>query len=292
MKILVTGSSGFVGARLTERLKKEGFDFHAISRGNKIHDSNRRFIGTLEEQRFHHSYDSIIHLAAYLTAEHDTESTNKLVDANIRFGLEILSRDCLRPQGLFVDFGSFAELHYSNDKNINYLYSESKKAFELMALYFCKANSIAYTKVIPYTIYSESNQDTKILDLIIAALIAKDVVRLSSGRQILDFIHVDDVIDLLFKILNHSNHSDLHEKSFECGSGKGLSIRELARKAEAISGLKANIEWNESQDRPFDIYRAIGDLALTKEFFGWVPIRSIEDTIKLKVGRMIGIDDT
>jgi CDP-paratose synthetase len=291
MKILVTGSSGFVGSRLTERLKEGDFTFDIIARDNKIYDSNSRFIGALGERRFHHFYDAIIHLAAYLTAEHDAESTNKLVDGNIRFGTEILSRDCLRPQGLFVDFGSFAELHYSNDKRINYLYSASKKAFEMMALYFCKANSITYTKVIPYTIYSEDSQNKKILDLIIGALHAKDAVNLSSGSQILDFIHIDDVIDLLFQILTHENQTELHEISFECGTGKGLSIRELACLVETISGLKANIKWNEKNDRPFDIYQAISDIALAKEFFGWVPMRNIEDTIKTKFGRRLGANE-
>jgi CDP-paratose synthetase len=99
-------------------------------------------------------------------------------------------------------------------------------------------------------------------------------VEMTAGEQILDFIHVDDLTDFYrFCIENYKRLSD--GADYHIGTGRGMSIKELAVLIEDITGKKANIAWGAKQYRKLDVMKAIAPLDSIKKL-NWIPKINLE----------------
>ena len=68
---------------------------------------------------------------------------------------------------------------------------------------------------------------------------------MSSGRQVRDYVPVDDVAMMLMKLIIHP----LAEGIYNCGSGVPISLRELAERCISESGSLTNLELGVFSDR-------------------------------------------
>lgn len=283
-KILITGGSGFIGKELVSKLSKlKDISIDILYRNNITKIPNTPNIRYLKISNFDTSeieYDVFVHLAAFITASRDKLSTINLIESNILFGSELLAEIKLKPGGLFIDTGSFAELHTSNNSKVSYLYAETKKSFENIAKFFASINEYNYCKVYPYTVISEERQDKKLLDIMLSAIDSILPVKMSSGEQVLDFISRDDVVSMYELLILESNFNKLNNKKIECCSGKGTSVIELAKMIETISGKRLNIDWGALPYRETDIMNAVGSTKNAKNLLGWKPSESLNDTLK------------
>jgi len=59
-----------------------------------------------------------------------------------------------------------------------------------------------------------------------------------SGKQLMDCIHVDDAVRMLWGASQH----DLAGKVFEVGSGEGITVADLAQRVVDITGTEAKLE--------------------------------------------------
>lgn len=289
MKILITGATGFVGKNLTVKCMNESFNCTIITRDTK--KSNDLFGNSVTHIFFDEniiSYKSeikkfnpkvIVHLASYLTASDNYENMIKLIEANIKFTCFIL--DSLKNSNVkyFINTGSFSEYFHGDDKlDPTYLYSATKTASRILIDYYSKVIGFKYFTIIPYTIYGPGDSSKKIIDIIYDSLESPIPIDLTKGKQVLDFIHVDDVADFYIMILKNiqkiQNYSVFH-----LGSGKGTSIINLAKLIEKISGKTTNINWGGKEYRKRDIMYAIAPISNLNRDFNWKPKISIEEGI-------------
>jgi UDP-glucose 4-epimerase len=108
------------------------------------------------------------------------------------------------------------------------------------------------------------------------------------GKQTRDFIYVADVVDGWLAVLNKPE--DTAGRIFNLGSGKPLSINELAERTVAAYGLGPNDhEIAYSPARPGEQRRVQADIMLADKSFGWRPKTSFEtglsETIRWAGGR-------
>jgi len=80
-----------------------------------------------------------------------------------------------------------------------------------------------------------------------------------------DFIHIDDVCDLLLLSLN----KNINGSCFNVGSGKSKTIRSIIKTIEKICKRKIKIE--KYPQRPFDCMHNRLDISKTKKHFHWFP---------------------
>lgn len=259
MKILLTGTTGLVGKSLLQYLTK---DKRVTQIGVIIRpttkfefDSSIFLIRTNEgfkENVQEFNPDVVVHLASYLSSLSDENTIENLIDSNIRFGTLLL--DALKDTNLklFINTGSFSE-YDSNDGNYSptYLYSATKHAFRSIIQYYAELKLFKVINAIPYTIYGALEPKKKIIDLLIESLDSVKPLELSSGLQKLDFIHIDDIVDVYVKLIFESNsllcNSDIH-----LGTTKATSIRELSGIIENLTGSKVNVIWGAKPDRERD----------------------------------------
>ncbi|MBC7885592.1 MAG: UDP-glucose 4-epimerase GalE [Saprospiraceae bacterium] len=97
------------------------------------------------------------------------------------------------------------------------------------------------------------------------------------GSCIRDYIHVCDLARAHTKALNYifEGKQDKPGDIFNIGIGNGLSVLEIIRAFEKVSGLKLNYEKGER--RPGDIMAIFSDYKKAKEQLDWFPEYNVDD---------------
>ena len=101
----------------------------------------------------------------------------------------------------------------------------------------------------------------------------KKAVLWGTGKVYREFLYVDDLADACVFLINNYNSSEI----INIGTGKDLTIRELAEKVKKIVGFKGKIRWDVS--KPDGTKRKKLDVSRLKKT-GWKPKTELEPGIK------------
>ncbi|MCX8070033.1 MAG: GDP-L-fucose synthase [Thermodesulfovibrionales bacterium] len=115
--------------------------------------------------------------------------------------------------------------------------------------------------------------------------VSKDSVEIwGSGMARRDLLYVDDMVDALIYLMEKINFQDLITNTSEIrnthvniGSGKDISIQELAQLIKEIVGFEGEIVFNKS--KPDGMMLKLLDNSMINSL-GWYPKTSLEDGIK------------
>lgn len=283
--ILITGATGFIGRHLVSELLNDlNFNIMVIVRDESRAIQmfkNRCSCATIdnEDAIINFNPDFVIHLASMLTSRNDSDIIEDIIASNITFGVKLLNilGKCNGIK-LFVNTGSFAEYRLGIE-NVNnaYLYSATKTAYASFLDYYSNLNSMQYINIIPYTVYGGLSDQKKIIDYVKDSLYAEAPVKMTQGNQILDFIHVDDVVSFYkFVIVNYQKITN--KETYFLGTGKGTSIRELATMMEKAFNRTANIDWGALPYRSMDVMYAVAPIQKLISLC-WHPTVELEDYI-------------
>jgi len=242
-KVLITGSNGFLGKLLTEKLKKNNFNVYEANSDNaNLLDINQLFY-LFSEIKF----DYIFHLAVKTAAggycqTHPGEQflINQLMNTNIlRYWYEE------QKQAKFITFGSSCGYDDNIQKvEINYkkggvetdyeVYGMVKRMLLIGLEALNKEFNMKYIYFIPSTIYGENYELTDkhfIFDLIRKICDAKytniePVVLWGDGEQRRELIYIHDAINI---IINNSMSGNKINELMNLSTGKDYSIKEYAQ---------------------------------------------------------------
>ena len=109
------------------------------------------------------------------------------------------------------------------------------------------------------------------MDILYDSLDAKEPTNTTPGEQVLDFIHVDDLVRLYVNIVDNYEKVP-NETVFHAGTGEGFSLHNTVNLMEQYTNRKANINWGGIEYRKRDVMFAVADTRLQKEIFGWEPL--------------------
>ncbi|MCE6990953.1 NAD(P)-dependent oxidoreductase [Dyadobacter sp. CY323] len=289
MKVLITGATGNVGVGLVPLLI-ENEDIESIGLMVRMKSAIPSFFyhpkcrlifndDNIKQSVKDYNAEVVLHLASYLTSSHDESVIDELLESNISFGTHLL--DSLRDTNirLFVNVGSFSEYHnQGNTYDPTYLYSATKHAFRSILKYYSEVGRYKTFHVVPYSIYGGLEPKKKIIDILIDALSSEHPIELSSGKQKLDFIHINDVVDFLNKLLMAEDQFD-NQEIIHLGTGASTSLRELAGILESVTGKKLNVTWGAKRDRERDTVVSMSPIS-QYENLGWKPAIGIEDGLR------------
>jgi len=106
-----------------------------------------------------------------------------------------------------------------------------------------------------------------------------------SGKQVRDFLDIDDYCDLLCLQLESFSHYD--GMTFNVGGGpeRSVSLLELTELARSATGNTVDIR-SVAETRPGDIPYYVTDIAKIRALSGWTPSRSPQDTFR-KIAKWI-----
>jgi nucleoside-diphosphate-sugar epimerase len=280
MNILITGSTGFVGRHLVPELlqnqhnvleltrnQKKSYDLYGDSTVKYVLDNNHENLKKVIQD---FKPEIVIHLAAYLSSADDFITMTRLLDSNIYFLTQLLDSLKEVELKLFINTGTFAEYHKGDEVlDPAYLYAATKTASRSFLEYYSKVYHFKQITVVPYTIYGGRDSKKKVIDIIIDSMNSENPVDLTPGEQVLDFIHIDDVVSFYVHLVNH-HEKNYNKTVFHLGTGKGTTIKELTRIMEYKTGKKANINWGGKAYRQTDVMYAVADIKTLFQL-NWTP---------------------
>lgn len=288
MKIIITGSTGFVGRNLVPKLIAQGHEVLEITR--KIDKSNKLFGNKtikieVKDLKFkikilEFNPEIVIHLASYLTSSDKFEDTTKLINTNISFLCKVLDAVSKTDIKLFINTGTFAEyLKGDGDLEPAYFYAATKTASRAFVDYYATTYNFKQCTVVPYTIYGGKDSQKKIIDIIYDSIDSKQPIDLSPGEQVLDFIHVEDVVEFYVTLVNKLDTLD-YKTNLQLGTGKGTTLKELAILIENVTGKKTKINWGGKAYRSSDIMFAVANLSSSEKVLDWRPKFQLAEGLK------------
>jgi UDP-glucose 4-epimerase len=152
-------------------------------------------------------------------------------------------------------------------------YGWSKLTGEFLAQIAARHYGISVVCIRPFSGYGE-DQDLSYPVPAIAARAAKkeDPFEVwGSGKQGRDFVHIDDVLDLVQLLMNQVSDGS----AFNIGSGQLTTFLELIALFTRFAGYSPEIK--PLLDKPVGVHSRYCDMSLVEQRFGWKPRISLEE---------------
>ena len=258
MKILLTGSTGFLGKKLVEKLTKKRLDINFIDRSYcDITDKS----SLLRMKKKLGKIDSIVHLAALVPRQANNATAFEMFKVNTLGTINILEVFGKKINGF--TYISTAEVYGPAVRNKSIkengptkpisFYAASKLAAEIYCQVFAKKHNLPISILRPTTLYGPGDLIDRAIPNFIKSALSEKSLKVYGGKQKRDYLHIEDATDAIYlAIIN--NQSDV----FNIGSGKGITISKVAKTIQKTINSKLKIRFLKVKGKPKDIVLNIG----------------------------------
>lgn len=190
---LVTGSTGFVGRHLVRHLLDHGWRVHALVRPTSdaavLPEQGAGFSvqttdGTsesVEQAVASAAADVVFHLASLFVAQHERADITPLIDANLRFGVQLAEAMTRAGAGALVNTGRPWQHHPGGDYRPVNLYAATKQAFEDLLHYYVDASGLRVLILALADTYGPGDPRPKLLPKLAAHDDDRSPIALSPG---------------------------------------------------------------------------------------------------------------
>ena len=282
-KILITGNRGFIGTNLIKKLNSV---FHLIP----MDQSYNRKIDILELDQLDivDNIDVIIHLASRTSILNSTIKPYETYLTNIKGTLNILDFARQKNINKIINFSTYVygkpqyfPIDEKHPINPHSPYTKSKLIAEKLCEYYAQDYGLNVVTLRPFYIYGPSSNKNSLIPSIIKQIKQKGKVILSNKDTRRDFLFIDDLVNLINKILLDFPKD---YNIYNVGFGKSYSLLEVLEIIKDILKIDIGIEYDNSF-RPNDIVDMVADISLLEKLYSWKP------TIDITTGLRSTIDD-
>lgn len=233
MKILVTGTAGFIGYHLAKLLLTEGHsvqgydgmsDYYDVTIKQHRHQLLKEFEnfncveGRLEDDGLLHSVADafgpqvIVHLAAQAGVRYSLENPRAYIDSNVVGTLNVMevarrhSVEHLLMASTSSVYGANEDLPFLETEKADTqltIYAATKKANESMAHSYAHLWSIPTTMFRFFTVYGPMGRpDLALYKFVDAILEGKQIDIYNNGEMYRDFTYVDDLVRAIYLLIS------------------------------------------------------------------------------------------
>ena len=232
MKILVTGSAGFIGSMVAMKLLDRGDEIVGLDNHNDYYDPKIKESRLRELKKFknytHHKIDisneenlkkvfsnfkpqRVINLAAQAGVRYSIENPLAYIKSNI-VGFSHILENCRHHKVEHLVYASTSSVYGANTKmpfsendSANHplsIYAASKKSNELMAHAYSHLYKMPTTGLRFFTVYGPwGRPDMALFKFTKAILEGKPIDVFNHGEHTRDFTYIDDIVDGVIKTL-------------------------------------------------------------------------------------------
>ena len=306
MKVLVTGSEGFIGSHLTEMLLDMGYDVRAFVLYNSFGQwgwldtlpKDKRealdvVMGDVRDPVFvrkaMEGVDCVFHLAALIAIPYSYYAPDAYVDTNIKGTLNILNaaRD-LQLQRVMVTSTSevygtaqYVPIDEKHPYQGQSPYSATKIGADRLAESYFRSFGLPVTIVRPFNPYGPRQSSRAVIPTVISQLLAgHDEIHLGSLTPTRDFVFCKDTARGFIEL---SRCGAAIGREVNIATGQEISVGALAQKLIDLIRPEAKIVCEEQRLRPAasEVERLLGSNQLLYELTGFRPQTSIDTGLKI-----------
>ena len=300
--ILITGGAGYIGSHIAEVLiknKKKIFIVDNLSTGyRRLINKKAKFfkVDILKNKKIKdiivkNKIDSVIHLAANLIISESEKYPKKYFRNNV-LGTKSLLRACENTTIKNLVFSSTAAVYKDGQYKVNEkstikpksVYGKTKIKAEKIIKQFCIRNQINYCILRYFNIAGSSpsgkigliNKSDHLFKNFSREIIKKRPIlkiygnnyNTKDGSCIRDFIHVSDIAEIHYKVLEKIYKSK-NSKTLNCGYNRGISVLDVAKAFK--NQTSKNVVILVSKRRKGDLEKIIAANNKLKKFIKWKP---------------------
>jgi UDP-glucose 4-epimerase len=311
MKILVTGGAGYIGSFMVRKLLSEDHEVviaDSLEKGHKeVLPQGIPFMqGDLRDRSFvsqifeSHTFDGVIHFAAYISMAESMENPFIYFQNNILASLHIIEEMRKKNMNNFI-FSSTAGVYgnptkipipESHAKNPENPYGESKLMVENILSWYAKTKGLSAVALryfnaagadLAGSMGEQHEPETHIIPNIMKAVLQNKSFTLygsdyqtPDGTCVRDYIHVLDLAQAHILALQKLQ-KDSGFFAYNVGTGKGYSNKEVVDMVKKVTGNEFAVET--AARRPGDADTLVADVSRIKNELQFSPKYSDLETI-------------
>ncbi len=303
--VLVTGAGGFIGSHLTEQLVRQGAKVRAMVRYNSRgfrgwlddspHAKNIEFLpGDIRDPHFvresMRGVDVVFHLAALIAIPYSYSAPESYVSTNITGTLNVLQAG--------RELGTKRILHTSTSEVYGTAlqvpipethplqgqspYSASKIGADKLAESYHLSFGLPVVTVRPFNTFGPRQSMRAVIPTIITQLLAGREVKLGALTPTRD---MNFVANTAAGFIRAAEVPEAIGGTFNFGSGREISIGDLAAAIAKIVGVKLDLATEAERMRPekSEVQRLLADNTLATQKLGWTPETGLEEGLEKTV---------
>ena len=272
MRVLITGSCGFIGTALATAIRSLGLDVREMDL--QASGSQRGDITSAQDCReFCDSVDVIVHGAAIHHAVQVRERPDEVARVNVGGTDTLLSaaQDAGVRRFVYLStakiYGEPSRLPSIESDALVPLdaYATAKLAVERRCQAFHRSTGIELAILRPFSVYGVGQDlDTGYVGMLLAALRDRvDPVLPGAADYLRDFVYIDDLVRLTTACVTDPLDGPT---TLNVGSGRSCSLSELVQAMSELLGYEIGVRYREA---PADtIARSSGDISAAAQRFG------------------------
>jgi dTDP-glucose 4,6-dehydratase len=295
-KILVTGSDGFIGSHLTEKLVRQGFQVKAFVFYNsfnswgwldhspkEIKENIEIFAGDIRDPFGVHTAvkgcDIIFHLAALIAIPYSYHSPATYIDTNIKGTLNVMQAGRAHNVQKIIhtstsevygtaQFVPITEAHPLQGQSP---YSASKIGADQIAYSYYTSFDLPVATIRPFNTYGPRQSLRAVIPTLITQMAAgNQTIKLGALSPTRDFNYVDDITDAFIRI---AESDQTMGETLNAGSNFEISINDTAKTIARLMNARVDIISDEQRLRPekSEVNRLWADNSKIKVLTGWQP---------------------
>jgi nucleoside-diphosphate-sugar epimerase len=287
-RVLLTGASGFIGSHCMEPLRERGFEVHAVSGQDRppslpgvtwhtcdllARDAAETLVAAVRPTH-------LLHLAWYVVP-------GKLITSEMNFAWVAASMELVKS---FARHGGTRLLcagsGYEYDWSYGYcgekrtpaapdtIYGACKLALHLLVDSFSQSAGLSSAWGRVFFLYGPREHRQRLVSSVVLSLLAAEPAKCSHGRQIRDYLHVQDVADGLVATLDSTVTGAIN-----VSSGQATTLRDIVSTIGRQLGRPELIQLGAIAARANDAALVVGENSRLVAETGWKQRHDLESGI-------------
>lgn len=307
MKILLTGVAGFIGFQAARRFLQDGHSIIGVDNLNDYYDPalklarltqlktypNFRFhkldlaeTGALEGAIGQTGLTHVLHLAAQTGVRYSLKDPHSYIQSNVVAHLNILEYIRHNDTVEHMVYASSSSVYGEREAGTGFketdrvrepasLYAATKLSGELLSESYAKLYGIPQTGLRFFTVYGPWGRPDMAYWLFTQKIVSGEPITLFAPELMKrDFTFIDDIVDVLPKILSHPAE---HHRIYNLGNSAPNKLYDLVSAVETACGLTADTIIKPQQAG--DVHQTFADISAAQTAFGFNPTTDLQSGI-------------
>jgi len=303
MKILITGGAGFIGSHLCDKYTKEGHTVVCLDnfmsgnlmnirhlldyRNFKLTKGDVRDFDFLE--KIARDVDVIFHLAAQIHVDRSYIEPELTYEVNVKGTQNVLEAARIYDAKKIIHastsevYGSaqYAPIDENHPLNAPHPYGASKIAADRMCYAYIQTYGMNISILRLFNVFGPRQRDIGyggVISIFTRRVLSNiPSIIYGDGHQTRDYIYIEDAVKAYDLALKHEGPLT---EPINFGSGREVSILDLANKLIDLCGKKDDIEPVHVEPRIGEVERLIADATKAKKILGWEPKYDFEEGLR------------